>query len=665
MPPLSLARKTVEIRRVRNHFYRPDTGGGLTDGPDFYGINSFGWATKRNGGGFIVGQSHSWQNARDYEYDSLANGSKVMREENLANLMYSLGHVIHLNQDLTQPDHARNDEHAAEKEKAVENYGLKYLDIANRTHAVDQMFPRTRKTWSWWRNNGFLKVRDFWDRDLYKGRIGDSTALVNDIVAPAKQLGLSEFVNGNFVTKDATYPQAFVAAGMSDREQHWFAYPSLESSTDFARLRRDFGASIHQVVLENGITGDAVYLDKLFDGILILPHSKLTHSGVNFRRFGGALRASATVDDDQVLNAYYQILMRKAVEYSTGLLDYFFRGEMQAATIPQANGTYKLTIQNVSGQDFKGGKFHLFYDVASGDRAELTGNDYTMVWNETSSALPDNGTVEATFKPPTGVAVERYTLVYKGSIGSDPVDNDIAVCACSIVLGGPQAWWAYEGRDVDHEPDSISGKLMERSVYDDDARDDLSKVAGKLGHGITGTYADYLFLSGGQMSYSGNGFSICGWIKMEWPEGESAQGDVGYSFGNGQSANIRVNNGEVYDQAWGVAMWDAASEQYIAVGCPAEFSSGDWQFFCVTYDPMDGKLRLRINANLTVVSALSMSAVTDADPQSGGYAGGWGDTEDVTVTWDEIGFFPQKLTETQINYLYNSGTGRTWPVTLP
>lgn len=89
--------------------------------------NSFCWATQDGIQGPIylftwlvsVGQNYeNWSSARleQWYYISPGDGaSKQQREAHLAAMLYNLGHIMHLNQDLSSPDHVRNDAH---KQKA-------------------------------------------------------------------------------------------------------------------------------------------------------------------------------------------------------------------------------------------------------------------------------------------------------------------------------------------------------------------------------------------------------------------------------------------------------------------------------------------------------------------------------------------------------------------
>jgi hypothetical protein len=55
--------------------------------------------------------AETWACARAYEYAALTNSANSNRASNMGCMFYALGHILHLNEDLSQPDHVRNDEH--------------------------------------------------------------------------------------------------------------------------------------------------------------------------------------------------------------------------------------------------------------------------------------------------------------------------------------------------------------------------------------------------------------------------------------------------------------------------------------------------------------------------------------------------------------------------
>jgi len=139
-------------------------------------VNSFRWATASgiaeptlvlNG----PLNSQKWSDARSSEYEALRGGNKSYRDQSLAETLYALGRIIHLNQDLSQPDHVRNDNHF--RKKWIESYGLKYY--SSNPQWFTPPSPQ-RVGWLPWRDAGFQKLEDSWDKHLYTGQ--NSQALV-------------------------------------------------------------------------------------------------------------------------------------------------------------------------------------------------------------------------------------------------------------------------------------------------------------------------------------------------------------------------------------------------------------------------------------------------------------------------------------------------------
>jgi hypothetical protein len=116
--------------RSFNHFYDPldlTFGNGLSDAPPdirvTIGRNSFTWGSTSNcvgldfngvaGIGRNVNTTNiwSWPNARGYELLGLTATNQADRIAALLNMYRAVGQVIHLLQDTSQPQHARNEQH--------------------------------------------------------------------------------------------------------------------------------------------------------------------------------------------------------------------------------------------------------------------------------------------------------------------------------------------------------------------------------------------------------------------------------------------------------------------------------------------------------------------------------------------------------------------------
>ena len=424
--------------RFINHFYDPypEPGARLTDSSELPsslfisgGYNSFQWGSTRNirFTNLIIGtfpNIYSWQNARDYEYDALTNGNSVFRKEAMAKMFFSLGHVVHLIQDLSQPGHVRNDNHA--KKRFIENYGQRNADsLIFAPLSLD------------WRAAGFTKLKDFWDRNLYTG---NAQALNNDAANVAgSTLGLAEFTNGNLLSEDALYGDTLHPLGQIGGVglPHYYPLPLLHTSTNFSQVVSNPSAHTHNVTLPNGTVEKRLTFAKTSDGISMENHCTLTYFGFEAaKRLGSYTTLGLSINDDLVLQNYHEVMLPKAIAYSAGCLDYFFRGKLGVLVWRKpGEHVFKLAVSNTSGGPLVGGKFELYWDDAAGNRTKIKEwpNALLPSWN-TGDPATHVYSIAAFDKPP-GLAARSFLVVYQGTINAtatapaDPVDQGMAVAA--------------------------------------------------------------------------------------------------------------------------------------------------------------------------------------------------------------------------------------------
>jgi hypothetical protein len=549
--------------RFQNHFYTPTTvpPGKLTDGFNGFdsGVDSFSWAWERDSlisvrlFGVLIGtyQNHdSWQNARDYEYTALTDPIKSVRDQNLAHMLYSLGHVVHLNQDLSQPDHTRNDNHNAgpptrDPHVWIEPYGLRTF-----TSRPDWFTPppESERGWQRWRNVGFTKLEAFWDRNLYTGAYGntaqDARALNDDANSiSGTGLGLAEFSNGNFLGEDAKYRDCWP----SPIQKHYFAFPTLATSTTFPEIVAAFSPYDEEATYRDGSVGTHVYIRKIADGIAVPHHSKLTylHSWTFYSNPRGGLR-DTTINDPLVLDDYHAILLPKAVKYSGGLLDYFFRGKLEV-TFTSDPSNYHVHVVNKSGQQLKGGSFQLFCDDAVGNRSLVTCPALTAAY---TGGLADNASFDFDFARAQGAT--QFIVVYKGTIGVsgssaiDPVDEGIAIASAIFKESCAQV---YRTIVVEAIPQPVLAWL---SCY------------------------QQVTAAGGTIDDVHN---ECGWCPYEAPDGNgglSAQ-DYQAALDNAQSILASIDFDTVPASAF-VPTDDACPESWVAIYYQVLSPTGQWGY---------------------------------------------------------------------------------------
>jgi hypothetical protein len=203
----------------------------------------------------------------------------------------------------------------------------------------------------------------------------------------------------------------------------WYPYPSLFTSTPYLQ----HGAYVDTVPLKNKKVVNRYYLPKTSNGIQVNHFSTISYFGAKFPN--KIFQVTTSIKDDNVLSDYHDAFIPKAVKYSAGLLDYFFRGTMDVSVIGYDTNTLRYTnlIVNTSGQDFSGGTFSIYQDDTNGIRTLIAQTNFL---NQT---LPDGDSMTMTFPSSTPQSTNLF-LVYQGTIGVDssgnaldPVDTNICI----------------------------------------------------------------------------------------------------------------------------------------------------------------------------------------------------------------------------------------------
>lgn len=284
--------------RVRNHFYNPIDGQGYSALGIVTGPPSVAWGLEEETD--YRGQDHSYKDARDYFWKALRPHDDEERQRNLALTFRSLGQVIHLIQDAAQPQHTRNDSHA----------GLRCpytLGLLGPTSLYEEYVEGRAITnqlvLSGYPNVVLAEPRRYWDGE--DGR------------------GVAEFSNRNFVTAATNF-----TGTLNDLEPAP-GFPSPSGG----------GARVTDVDVQDLLPGTPLAGTMRFIGTP-WDDRYLGVGGFNWRT-----ATSSIFDADlarQGLSATYtlnrfnfaeaeKILVPRAVGYSAGLIDYFFRGRIEIA----------------------------------------------------------------------------------------------------------------------------------------------------------------------------------------------------------------------------------------------------------------------------------------------------------------------------------------------
>lgn len=381
------------------------------------------------------GGNWSWQDARRHYLNALTRTRKedIEREDGqkepgrdsaFAETFEALGRLTHLLQDATVPAHVRNDPHA---EFSI--FGVDIPLISNpdgyerhvsrlrggaRNSPARNLFeslvnqPPKRPSFSIFASTGNLQapvpVARLIDTDLFGG--------LNSEVLTNTDLGIAEYTNGNFLSDDTIFSnftlprRAGLGADFFDPEN--------------GKLRRYFEKAFEGESIRHFVAESALY------------------EPVNAelgRPMDEALTLTRRIYED-----YAEKLLPRAVGYSAGLLDYFFRGKLDVDLIPDPDSTdptvVKLSGTNGSPDKLDGGTLRLYAeDPPTGLRDLVPAFDPNP--NFTVVADPGQSLESAKFQ--INAEAERFMAVYKGKLGEEKPEGDFPGGVIGKVLGGVRA----------------------------------------------------------------------------------------------------------------------------------------------------------------------------------------------------------------------------------
>lgn len=305
----------------------------------------------------------AWPDTRRYFYNALTSATKEERGHYFAMTFFSLGHNLHILEDMGVPAHTRNDFlydhiwHGAIKGAYLEGY-------LESGRMVDKIGLNKEKV-------SFSRVSDFWDN--------------NETQAVP---GMAEYTNKNFLSEGTIFSHY--------EKPDWISIETYEDTAE------DGKKDVVQY-----------YTGKTSDGINI-PHLAavgLLHSKLDFLTYKDRAKYTAYLDPNSYKD-YSDILISKDVSYVSGLMEYFFRGKL--AVIKDGAGGFR--IKNLSSDPINGGTFEIYYDSTSGTRNRLA--SYLL---SSGVSIPYGGITERiSFNPPLdNVMQDRYVVVFKGKLGEE------------------------------------------------------------------------------------------------------------------------------------------------------------------------------------------------------------------------------------------------------
>ncbi|HHL33239.1 MAG TPA: hypothetical protein ENJ30_02615 [Desulfobulbaceae bacterium] len=433
---------TIPYIRSSNHFHNPlepdlDEAGfsGVLNLPFFLSGNSSVLWSQWEAGEQWPGGPYSWHDTRDYFFQALTSTDQWTRDKYFALTFMGVGRVMHLIEDVSVPEHARDDGHYAD---AYEAY-VKRMTLAEERPAIYfSKFPPFTFTKSaqaqpspFQDPRASVPIARLFDSNLYTG--------ANPAITMQADIGLSEYTNANFVSgqtrvKDGTFHP------FNDTQ---FPYPSLHSvMVEDREIPDNFSPNDtvkrpYYVKTDDGDTGYLLAGVSYFD---------------YYDQLAGVEEQVEHIPpmDDNVFKDYADRLMPRAIGYAATLMEYFFRGRLEVTdadleitnTDDHPNFGYdRVTVharnvtwenEGIDSEEMPAGRLHLVvrYEVDKNDPylyiPALSKIQYRYITREyeTDTVVPRDVPAEFVFDlsddpiPLCATNIELF-LVYRGRIGAE------------------------------------------------------------------------------------------------------------------------------------------------------------------------------------------------------------------------------------------------------
>lgn len=307
-----------------NHFHNPlriwSQAGLTTIYPSINGMSSLIWAQDTS-----TPNPWRWQKAREYYYIALTGkdfsglevaSSKEKRDEYFAQTFKGLGHIIHLIEDAAQPAHVRDDPHPLDDIGIVpqfENWAY-YNAEALGLYDLTPVFPTVSLNTS--AEPGYIPITQFWDTNQFSD--------TNPVGGNA--IGLAEYTSANFFSEDTIFSTS---------------YPSWSNVVEYDKT------------IDDNTGEQRTYLRKLGAGEIISdkvgygdPIQHLATARWFYRYLPTEYKHLGLELDDNVYQDYASLLLPRAVGYSAGLLNYFFRGKFKITNASYTSTSVTMQIRN-------------------------------------------------------------------------------------------------------------------------------------------------------------------------------------------------------------------------------------------------------------------------------------------------------------------------------
>src|SRR3989338_2165687 len=390
--------------RSFNHFHNPLLS---WDQAGFGGTfkSAILWAQDQGSFGSLFGGNYSWKAVRDYYYLGLTSSTKTEREKNLADTFRGLGQLMHLVEDMSVPAHTRNDAHVIgyHYEKAVEKIRTSgdetMKKIYNDAVANPITFDPSILVLA---SNPLapIPIAKIFDTDKYD----ESTAV--STLPSGTTFGLAEYTNANFFSEETIFKG--------------FSHPAKENTNAVLTEQQAKDGKLDKIwyIYKNGDTSGkrlAAY-SYFWINSGFIPKTEWLYNL-----------------DDNVYSDYAYLLLPRAVGYSAGLLNYFFRGNFRITNVSYDSTSITMWVMNKTYIDpadpvnsaiepMGPGSLIVSYSYKDNQGNTIYGLSNAINVN-TVPSVKDNMYIPATFplnSPiPSAASDVSFILIFRGVLGNE------------------------------------------------------------------------------------------------------------------------------------------------------------------------------------------------------------------------------------------------------
>lgn len=452
----------VGTRRPIQHFFNPQVTcetsacnglfGKITASPDWVFEHAAKW-----GHGAISSpldnQLFSYHDARRYQACALfpaRDGScdvpghptvddLARRRANAGYLFQSLGHIVHHIQDMAQPQHVRLDSHyhSGNLERGERSWLGTWQDDARATEMLINAFllkvGALAFTWKIHEPSRFeARAADRVEAMIASGEASTwpggvpVAARPLDFWSNAQRSGMADFASRNFPSAETQYGLVKTAAFAASDDLRDLAVTRYTGDiADFVDLPHPDGSTASVVRLPvsaaNGEAGYGYYIsDMVHDpgtgrSVTI---DRMARLGLFTRRLGRYVELHFPVpalhayETDESIDAQLELLVPRAIAFSKGLLQYFFRGrlELDVTWSPQEHAFLPTVTNRTPGEAFDG-QLTLVRIAADGETRPLA--------HTTVALAPGQSLAVAPLAVEEVAPTDRIGVLFRGQLGEE------------------------------------------------------------------------------------------------------------------------------------------------------------------------------------------------------------------------------------------------------